>query len=268
MSDCYAVIGNPIAHSKSPEIHTLFAKQMAEDIVYTKLLAPLNGFHEIVSQFIAEGGKGLNVTVPFKFEAFNLAKKHTLRAVAAGAVNTLCFEGGDIIGDHTDGAGLVADSTQNLGISLTGAKILLLGAGGAAYGVMLPLLEQKPEILHVANRTLDKASLLASSFASYGNTASSGYETLNERYDVVINATSAGLQQAMPPVPAIVFGQGTLALDMVYASEPTVFMTFAKQQGAQVRDGFGMLVEQAAESFLFWRGVRPNTQSIFTYFGR
>ena len=202
MHDRYAVVGNPIAHSKSPEIHTLFARQTGEPIEYTKLLSPLDGFAGTVRQFAADGGKGLNVTVPFKFEAFRLATENTPRAETAGAVNTLRFDGNRILGDNTDGAGLVADITRNLGISLRDARILMLGAGGAAYGVMLPLLDQKPKVLHIANRTPAKAAVLAEAFARYGRTDSSGYDALEGQYDVIINATSAGLQDTMPAVPA------------------------------------------------------------------
>ncbi|MBR6000871.1 MAG: shikimate dehydrogenase [Oxalobacter sp.] len=264
----YAVVGNPIAHSKSPEIHTLFASQTGEDIEYTRLLAPIDDFAGTVKRFVAEGGKGLNVTVPFKFEAFAFATEKTERALSAGAVNTLRFDGDTVLGDNTDGAGLVADITQNLGVSLTGARILMLGAGGAAYGVMLLLLKQNPAMLYVANRTPEKAAALAVAFSSYGKTASSGYDTLEGQYDVVINATSAGLTDSMPAVPSGVFGQGTLALDMVYADKPTAFMCFAAEKGARIRDGFGMLVEQAAESFFVWRGVRPDTAPVFAHFGR
>ncbi len=268
MSDRYAVIGNPVAHSKSPQIHTLFAQQTGQDVEYTRVLAPLDGFASVVAQFVADGGRGLNVTVPFKFDAFNYATERTPRAETAGAVNTLRFDDGKVLGDNTDGAGLVADITRNLGVSLSGARILMLGAGGAAYGVMLPLLDQKPEVLHIANRTASKASDLASAFAGYGKTSASGYDALDMQYDVIINATSAGLQGAMPPIPEKVFGAGSLALDMVYADKPTAFMAFAAERGARTRDGFGMLVEQAAESFTVWRGVRPDTAAVFTHFGR
>lgn len=268
MTDRYAVIGNPVAHSKSPQIHTLFARQTGQDVEYTRLLAPLDGFASVVAQFVAEGGRGLNVTVPFKFDAFNYATERTPRAETAGAVNTLRFDGNSVLGDNTDGAGLVVDITRNLGVSLAGARILMLGAGGAAYGVMLPLLDQKPEVLHIANRTAAKASDLASAFSQYGRTSSSGYESLDTQYDIIINATSAGLQNTMPPVPEKVFGEGSLALDMLYSDKPTAFMVFASARGARTRDGFGMLVEQAAESFTVWCGVRPDTSSVFTHFGR
>lgn len=268
MSDRYAVVGNPVAHSKSPEIHALFARQTGQDVEYSRLLAPLDGFVATVKEFVQSGGRGLNVTVPFKFEAFALSDKLTERAKMAGAVNTLRFDGNAISGDNTDGAGLVADITRNAGVSLAGSRILLLGAGGAAYGVMLPLLEQKPQRLHIANRSEDKAHDMAQRFGTYGAITVSSYDNLVEPFDVVINATSAGLQNGMPPVSSKVFHENTLALDMVYADRPTPFMTYASQYGATVRDGFGMLVEQAAESFFVWRNVRPDTRPVFAYFGR
>lgn len=268
MSDRYAVVGNPVAHSKSPEIHALFARQTGQDIEYSRLLAPFEGFVATVKEFVQNGGRGLNVTVPFKFEAFTLSDALTERAKMAGAVNTLRFDGELVSGDNTDGAGLVADITRNAGFSLEGARILLLGAGGAAYGVMLPLLEQKPQRLHVANRSEDKARDMAQRFCAYGDITVSSYENLDEPFDVVINATSAGLQNGMPAVSSKIFHENTLALDMVYADRPTPFMTYASRYGATVRDGFGMLVEQAAESFFVWRNVRPDTRPVFTVFGR
>lgn len=268
MSDRYAVIGNPVAHSKSPEIHTLFASETKQNLEYSRLLAPLDGFVDAVKKFIDEGGKGLNVTVPFKFEAFSLANELSSRAKMAGAVNTLHFKDGIIYGDNTDGAGLVADMTLNVGISLLNSRILLLGAGGAAYGVMLPLLQQKPDIIHIANLSVGKANEMAQQFSGYGKTSVSSYEDLNESYDIVINATSAGLSNTMPPVSSSVFEKHTLALDMVYADKPTPFLEFAGRCGARTRDGFGMLIEQAAESFFVWRGVKPQTGPVFTRFGR
>lgn len=268
MPDRYAVIGNPVVHSKSPEIHALFASGTGQDMEYGRLLAPLEGFDGTVRKFIEDGGKGLNVTVPFKFDAFNLATELTPRAKMAGAVNTLVFKDGIIVGDNTDGAGLVADITVNAGISLLNSRILLLGAGGAAYGVMLPLLEQKPAFIHIANRSVAKAEELAKQFSDFGNTSASAYDELKESYDIVINATSAGLSNAMPPVSKIIFADNALALDMVYADKPTAFMQFARQSGVKGRDGFGMLVEQAAESFFVWRGVKPDTKPVFSHFGR
>lgn len=268
MKDRYAVVGNPVAHSKSPEIHALFAWQTGQDMVYSRLLAPLDGFRETVLRFADEGGKGLNVTVPFKFEAFKLASRLTPRAEMAGAVNTLRFDNDGIYGDNTDGAGLVEDITQNAGVPLQGARILLLGAGGAAYGVMLPLLGQKPQSILIANRNESKAGEMARRFAGYGKVESTTYQNLDRNFDIVINATSAGLENNMPPVPSAVFNANTLALDMVYSDRPTPFMTFASRYGAKTRDGFGMLVEQAAESFCVWRNVRPDTQPVFAHFGR
>jgi shikimate dehydrogenase len=268
MSDRYAVVGNPIEHSKSPEIHTLFAQQTGQNILYSRMLAPLDDFRSTVLRFASHGGKGLNVTVPFKFEAFALSSRLTSRAKMAGAVNTLRFDEGSICGDNTDGAGLVADITKNVGIALRDSRILLLGAGGAAFGVMLPLLEQKPEYLLVANRNEDKAKEMICRFSGFCKVETSSYQDLGGDFDIVINATSAGLQGGMPPVPPTVFGEKTLALDMVYSDNPTPFMSFAGRQGAKVRDGFGMLVEQAAESFFVWRNVRPDTRPVFEYFGR
>ena len=268
MSDHYAVVGNPVAHSKSPEIHALFAQQTGQDVVYSRLLAPLDDFRTTVFRFVGNGGKGLNVTVPFKFEAFGLSDCLTSRAEMAGAVNTLRFDGETLCGDNTDGAGLVADITKNAGVPLQDARILLLGAGGAAFGVMLPLLEQNPEYILVVNRNENKAREMAQRFSGYGKVNVSSYQELNESYDIVINATSAGLSSSMPPVSSAVFSEKTLALDMVYSDQPTPFMSFARRHGAKAKDGFGMLVEQAAESFFVWRDIRPDTRPVFAHFGR
>ncbi|MDL2284507.1 shikimate dehydrogenase [Oxalobacter sp. OttesenSCG-928-P03] len=264
VSDRYAVIGNPIAHSKSPDIHAQFARQTRQDITYQRLLAPLDGFEAVVKQFIAEGGKGMNVTVPFKLDAFAMATALTPRARAAGAVNTLKFENGEILGDNTDGKGLMMDIIRNAGYAVAGARVLLLGAGGAARGVILPLLEERPARLVIANRSLDKARELADFFSTAGRISVSAFSELDEAFDIVINATSAGLSDDMPPIPARVFKKGGLALDMVYGNELTPFLRFAAEQGANVRDGFGMLVEQAAESFYVWRGVQPDTRPVFS----
>lgn len=261
--DAYVVIGNPIAHSKSPEIHAQFAVQTGEALSYERLLAPLQGFKAAVKVFIVNGGKGANVTVPFKLEAHALADRLTDRARLAGAVNTLKFEGGAILGDNTDGAGLVVDIVRNAGIALAGKRVLLLGAGGAARGALLPLLEQRPAELVLANRTHAKAQELAAQFTEYGTLVAAEYVKLEGAFDVIINATSASLAADVPPVPASVFSRTTLAYDMMYGKQPTVFMEFAAQHGALVRDGLGMLVEQAAEAFLLWRGVRPETAGVF-----
>jgi shikimate dehydrogenase len=264
--DAYVVIGYPIAHSKSPEIHAGFARQTGQTLSYERLLAPLDDFPATVRRFIAAGGCGANVTVPFKLQAHALADQLTQRARLAGAVNTLKFEHGTILGDNTDGAGLVADIVVNAGVSVTGKRVLLLGAGGAARGVLLPLLEQRPAELVLANRTLSKAQELVAQFVQLANESplvASAYADLDGPFDVIINATSASLEAEVPPIPATVFAATTLAYDMMYGSAPTVFMQFAAQHGAGVRDGLGMLIEQAAEAFLLWRGVRPTTAAVF-----
>jgi shikimate dehydrogenase len=263
MSDRYCVIGNPIAHSKSPQIHAAYASQTGQDIVYERCLAPADGFAETVRGLIADGYRGANVTVPFKLEAFRLADRLSERARAAGAVNTLVFADGDIYGDNTDGAGLVADIVRNAGVPLDGKRVLMLGAGGAARGAMLPLLQEGPRQIVVANRTLATAEALARDFAQHADRiAVCGFPEVEGGFDVVINATSASLSADLPPVPASVFAPGTLALDMMYGNKPTVFMEFAARHGAAVRDGLGMLVEQAAEAFAIWRGVRPDTADV------
>ncbi|MGV8892918.1 MAG: shikimate dehydrogenase [Burkholderiaceae bacterium] len=262
MTDQYAVIGNPIAHSKSPEIHASFARQTGQDIEYRRLLAPLDSFAQTVVSFVAAGGKGANVTVPFKLEAFVLATRLSARAQAAGAVNTLKFDGDAIVGDNTDGIGLVADIVRNAGVPLAGRRILLLGAGGAARGVVLPLLQQEPTVLVIANRTAAKATALAQQFAADGPILACDFADLADPFDIVINATAASLSAALPPIAPGIFDKTTFAYDLMYSKEPTIFMRFAAQHGAAVRDGLGMLVEQAAESFLFWRGVRPKTSYV------
>ncbi|UQV46929.1 shikimate dehydrogenase [Janthinobacterium lividum] len=264
--DQYCVFGNPIAHSKSPLIHAAFALQTGQAMAYERRLAPLDGFALAARTFAAEGGKGANVTVPFKLDACALATELTPRAQAAGAVNTLRFDGATILGDNTDGAGLVADIVRNAGVTIAGKRILLLGAGGAARGVVLPLLEQGPQEIFIANRTVATAEALGAQFADAQahpeQLRAGGYTQPEGQFDIVINATAASLAGDLPPVPAGIFGSHTLALDMMYGAQPTVFMDFAAQHGAQVRDGLGMLVEQAAVAFYVWRGVRPQTQDL------
>jgi shikimate dehydrogenase len=262
MTDPYAVIGNPVSHSKSPLIHALFAAQTGQDMSYVAIEAPLDGFEATVLRLKAEGFKGANVTVPFKFKAFELCDKRTERAKAAQAVNTLSFEDGQVGGDNTDGAGLVADITRNLEVDLSGKKVLLLGAGGAAYGVVRQLLGVGCKVV-VANRTVEKAEQMAKEFASFGRLSASSFEALaGQSFDVVINATSSGLADEMPPLPPGLFAPHALAYDMMYGRE-TPFMKFARRQGvALVSDGLGMLVEQAAEAFYIWRGVRPETAPV------
>ncbi|MBD8724521.1 shikimate dehydrogenase [Oxalobacteraceae sp. CFBP 13708] len=263
MTGRYCVIGNPIAHSKSPRIHAQYAAELGEDLQYEQCLAPVDGFAATVKRLIDEGYKGANVTVPFKLDAARLATRLTPRAQAAGAVNTLVFDGGEIVGDNTDGVGLVADIVRNAGVSLDGKRVLLLGAGGAARGALLPLLDAGPRQIVIANRTLATAEALVAEFADHAaRLAVSGFADVDGPFDVIINATSASLDAAVPPVPATVFGPDTLALDMMYGNKPTVFMDFAAGHGAAVRDGLGMLVEQAAEAFALWRGKRPGTAHV------
>jgi shikimate dehydrogenase len=262
MTDTYAVIGNPVAHSKSPLIHAAFAAAESQAIVYERLFCALGAFNQTVDAFRARGGKGLNVTVPFKHEAYALCTCVTPRAREAGAVNVLSFISDGISGDNSDGAGLVRDITHNLGFDACATRALLLGAGGASFGVVGPLLETGIASLTIANRTVAKAVELRKRFAPHSNITACGYDTLaGQRYDLVINATSAGLANATPDLPRGLFSAGALAYDMVYGKD-TPFMAFARGEGARVADGLGMLVEQAAESFLIWRGVRPQTAPV------
>jgi len=266
MSDLYAVFGNPIGHSRSPAIHTAFAAATGEDVVYQARLAPIDGFAASVAEFVAAGGKGANVTVPFKEEAFRLCSRLSERAARACAVNTLDFRAGGIFGDNTDGAGLVRDIAHNLGFALAGKRILLLGAGGAARGVIAPLLGEQPAALQIANRSADKAQALAASFADVQPGAVSGGsfgELAGREFDVLINATSASLSGSALPLPAGLFAAGSLAYDMMYGKGETPFLQQARTQGAgRLADGLGMLVEQAAEAFFVWRGVRPQTAAL------
>lgn len=262
--DQYVVIGNPVSHSKSPAIHAQFAAQTGESIAYERLAAPLDDFAACVQHFMQSGGRGANVTVPFKLEAFALATQLTPRAQAAGAVNTLSFDDGRIVGDNTDGVGLVRDIVHNAGVVLEGRRILLLGAGGAARGVVMPLLAERPQQLVVANRTVARAQELVQSFpAAAPVLKAAAFDDLSGQFDVIINATSASLSADLPAVPATLFGPQVFVYDMMYAATPTVFMQWAAQHGARVRDGLGMLVEQAAESFFVWRGARPDTAPVY-----
>jgi shikimate dehydrogenase len=262
--DQYVVIGNPVSHSKSPAIHAQFAAQTGESIAYERLAAPLDDFAACVHHFMQSGGRGANVTVPFKLEAFALATQLTPRAQAAGAVNTLSFDDGRIVGDNTDGVGLVRDIVHNAGVVLEGRRILLLGAGGAARGVVMPLLAERPQQLVVANRTVARAQELVQSFpAAAPVLKAAAFDDLSGQFDVIINATSASLSADLPAVPATLFGPQVFVYDMMYAATPTVFMQWAAQHGARVRDGLGMLVEQAAESFFVWRGARPDTAPVY-----
>ncbi|MHB8728146.1 MAG: shikimate dehydrogenase [Sulfuricaulis sp.] len=260
-------MGNPVAHSKSPMIHRQFAHQFGHPIEYTALWVELDGFADAVQQFRAEGGKGLNVTVPFKPEAFKLADNLSDRAKLAGAVNTLRFEPeAKIFGDNTDGTGLVHDLSKNLNVYLRGKKILLLGAGGASRGVLGPLLKQNPAALVVVNRTVSRAKELVKTFAQFGKLEAVGYDELvGKRFDVVINGTSASLKGEVPPLPVNIFTNNAVAYDMMYGDKPTAFLEWAMLHGAATAaDGLGMLVEQAAESYLLWHGVRPETRPVIS----
>ncbi|OYY75462.1 MAG: shikimate dehydrogenase [Gammaproteobacteria bacterium 28-57-27] len=274
--DHYAVIGNPISHSKSPRIHTQFAAQTGQNMRYDALLAPLDDFYQSVKDFQNAGGRGMNVTVPFKLEAYALADRLSPRAERAGAVNTLVFQAdGSIEGDNTDGVGLVRD-LQYHDVTLKDANILILGAGGAVRGVLAPLLATHPASLVIANRTAERAQQLAHDFADLGTQVSSqaisqasqihgcGYDELNGKiFDVIINGTSASLGGELPPLPEKLLQPGGVAYDMAYGNEPTAFQRWAQARGASLAlDGLGMLLEQAAESFYLWRGVRPDTQAL------
>jgi shikimate dehydrogenase len=259
MADRYAVIGNPVAHSKSPQIHAAFARATGQDIEYVALEAPLEGFARTVDRFRAKGGRGCNVTLPFKEEAYGYCTNPSARADAASAVNTLRFEGDAVFGDNTDGVGLLVDLERNLGRPIAGKRVLLMGAGGAAQGVLGPLLAARPQRLVIANRTAAKSRALAQRF---GATAGGGYGDLGDaQFDLLINATSSGLTDEAPPLPLHSFAPGALGYDMVYGRE-TPFLAMARAAGAEARDGAGMLVEQAAESFRLWRGVRPETAPV------
>ena len=257
MADRYAVIGNPVAHSKSPWIHAEFARATGQDIDYGRVEAPRGGFAAAVQAFRAAGGKGLNVTLPFKEEAFALCAEASARARAARAVNTLAFRE-EVFGDNTDGAGLVRDLAQNLHVSMKGCRVLLLGAGGAAQGVVGALLDAGVGALVVANRTVSRAQALA---ARFPGVKGQGFEGLEGAFDIVVNATSAGLADAALPLPPGVLRPGVLAYEMVYGRD-TPFLAAARAAGARASDGLGMLVEQAAESFFVWRGVRPATGAV------
>ena len=271
MTDFYAVIGNPIAHSKSPIIHHAFAELTHQDIQYERVLAPLDDFAATVHGMIAHGFKGANVTVPFKLEAYAMANQLTERAQDAGAVNTLVFTPQGILGDNTDGVGLVRDITENIGVSIKGKRVLLIGAGGASEGVLHPLLAAQPELLIITNRTLDKAINMVKRVEARGEMlyvsidAYAFDDLTGQQFDIVINATSAGLTDSQLPLPASIFAPGALAYDMMYG-RVTPFMAFSHQHGASVFDGLGMLIEQAAEAFYIWRGVRPDTAPVIEMF--
>lgn len=261
--DRYGVFGNPIGHSKSPQIHRLFAEQTGQGLSYEPLLAPLDDFPAFAKGFF-ETGLGANVTVPFKEQAYRLADRLSERAQRAGAVNTLKkLEDGTLLGDNTDGVGLVRDLLDNAGVTLDGKRVLLLGAGGAVRGVLEPLLSQRPAAVVIANRTLAKAQQLVGEFAELGPVSASAFEQLYGPFDVIINGTSASLGGALPPLRNDLIEPGrTFCYDMMYAAQPTPFCQWATERDAPSRDGLGMLVEQAAAAFELWRGVRPDSNTV------
>lgn len=266
-NDLYAVVGNPISHSKSPRIHSLFAEQTGEAVEYTAIQAPLDDFAGTVRHFFERGGKGLNVTVPFKEQAWTLAEHRTHRAELAGAANTLYPDQENrLVADNTDGVGIVRDLRDNHGVSLNGARLLILGAGGAVRGVLGPLLDEQPGGLVIANRTVARAEALVRLFARERHAtplSACGFEQVTGPFDVIINGTSASLQGDLPPIPADVIGADTVIYDMMYSLQTTTFNQWATEHGARrVFDGLGMLVEQAAESFCVWRGVHPETSAV------
>ncbi len=270
MINKFAVIGNPISHSKSPQIHQAFALQFGIEIEYVPVLAPIDGFVDTINALIEEGYKGANITVPFKIEAYRISDRLSKRASLAQAVNTLTFNHSELSGDNTDGIGLVNDITQNLHTPIRGKRILLIGAGGAAEGVLSPLLEACPEWLILSNRTHEKSLRMADRIRPDPIDSSCMVKALpfNElngmSFDIVINATSTGLSDTELPIPTGIFAPGALAYDMVYGRE-TSFMTFSRTQGAAIiSDGLGMLVEQAAEAFYIWHKVRPNSKPVIT----
>lgn len=261
----YAVIGHPVAHSRSPQIHAEFARLTGEAIHYARIDAAPGGFTAALREFLASGGKGANITLPFKEEALGLCHVHTPRAKKARAVNTLFVHAdGTLLGDNTDGTGLVNDLKHNHQVTLKAARILLLGAGGAARGVLVALLAEKPARVQVANRTPERAHKLAFQYAGSGRVTGGGFENLRRQsFDVVINATAASLVGELPPLPRDCLNPDAVCYDLAYGEQPTPFMHWAQREGAGlVLDGWGMLVEQAAESFYLWRGVRPPTATL------
>jgi shikimate dehydrogenase len=265
--DLYCVMGNPVAHSRSPWIHARFAELTAQTLLYERRLIPLDGFAPFVRAFAAQGGRGCNITVPFKFDAATLADSVSERATLAGAVNVMSFEGAAILGDNTDGAGLVMDLQRNVGFDLQGRHVLMIGAGGAAAGVLGPLLHARPSSITVANRTLKRASELVARHAALAvqqevDLLAQSLQSLRGNFDLVINATSASLSDAGVPVAGSTLKPGALAYDMMYGPPAQGFLRWAGEHGASARDGLGMLVGQAAETFLIWRGVLPPEKQV------
>lgn len=268
MTDLYAVVGYPIAHSKSPTIHRLFAEQTGQDMTYEAILidAEETDFSWAMADLKNRGYKGINITVPYKLDAFEYADSLSQRAQTAHAVNTFIFnQDGSTLGDNTDGIGLVNDIEENGKRPLTNQKILILGAGGAVQGILDPIIDKQPAAIHIANRTEKRAQVLGERFKNSFKISASGWENIPDGpYDIVINGTSASLEGKLPPIAESVIGPDSLVYDMMYGQKPTVFMEWAKQiqPGCQTMDGLGMLVGQAAEAFYLWRGVRPKTAEV------
>lgn len=264
MTDSYAVIGNPIRHSKSPEIHRAFAREAGEDMEYSLIECPPDGFTDAVRTFREAGGRGLNVTAPFKLEAYRLAERRSERAEIAGSVNTLRFDGPTVLADNFDGVGLIRDLLENLGHPIVGTRVLLLGAGGAARGLLQPLVEQRPTELVIANRSAHKAREVAELIGQGQPVRGGGYDEIGTgSFDLVINATSASIDGALPPLAVTSFAPGGMAYELAYGLGMTPFLALARTAGAgRVVDGVGMLVEQAAEAFAWWRGTRPDTRAM------
>ncbi len=267
--DQYAVIGNPIAHSKSPKIHHLFAQQTQQSLTYQAMFSERDKFASIVKKFVQQGGKGLNITIPFKEQAYQLVDDKTERATYAQAVNTIkVMPNAQLLGDNTDGVGLVNDLTGNYGLNLNQSRILLIGAGGASKGVLLPLLQQQPSQLVIANRTQSKAQALAKKFADKGNITACGLDqltTIDQPFDLIINATSLSLQSNTIDFPSQLIDSNSWCYDMFYSKQATAFMQWGQINHAkQTLDGLGMLVEQAAESFYLWRNIKPETKIVLS----
>jgi shikimate dehydrogenase len=264
MSDQYAVIGNPISHTKSPLIHGTFARTTGQELEYTAIEASVESFARTVLAFRDNGGRGMNVTAPFKLQAFDMSDERSARAQQAGAVNALKFEAGRILADNFDGVGLLQDIRRNLGIEVTGKRILVLGAGGAARGAIPQFLAQRPSELIIVNRTVAKAQELAAQYSAENPVHAVGYADVDRQpFHIVINATSASLRGELPPISQPVFAQAHLAYELAYGKGLTPFLRLAQAEGvARLADGVGMLVEQAAEAFAWWRGIRPDTRGM------
>lgn len=263
MTDRYAVFGNPLGHTRSPQIHAAFARQFGDEMSYEAIEAPLDGFEPALRAFIAAGGKGINVTVPFKVTAEQIADESHEAAAICGASNCLKFEDGRIIAENFDGVGLVRDIENNLGVELKGKRVLFAGAGGATRGALGPFLEAGVAEIWIANRTVAKARDVAEMLGPRGSLHPCGYADIHRGFDVVLNATSASLSGLCPPVPPVAFEGAVVAYEMVYGKGKTPFLALAEDSGAeQIADGVGMLVEQAAEAYVWWRGKRPDTRLV------